>query len=141
MRVIAVIALIVALTRCAQATSGGIVDNGNHPKPNDPVTPDASVAVQLIVLNDFVVAVPSNEWKADNTADSTTISDTKESITFRRAASTCEATLERTEQGIDIFWCSTTRTVLGLGDGTFIDAEHTARTTQIEAILRSFRRK
>lgn len=144
--------IFVAFVRCGNAASGGIVDNGNHPlppkdtekpegtKPDPDQSVDAQDAVATTVLNDYTVLV-SGSWKVQKKSDATTLSRAGQVISFSNASEACDVIPEPSDKGMDIYWCSAVRTVIGVEGGILVNAAHTTRTPEIEAVLKSFEKK
>lgn len=144
--------VLVLAAGCGARPSGGIVDNGHHPQiPDEPddhkdrsdPVPEPSVRSrpQLAILGDFVVTVPSLAWEVASYVDRTVVSDGDEKITFAYVDAPCAVPPERIPAGFDMYWCESNRTVFGVGDATFVQAEHAERTNRVETILRSFRQR
>lgn len=145
--------LLVGLNGCGAARSGGIVDNGNQPrKPNEPQndpdkpkdpdpSPDTAVVLELSVLGEFLVSVPSSEWKVEDKNATSTVTHAERHIAFSYVVGSCGVSSESNKYGIDIYWCDENSTNLGVGGGRFVKAQHDARDAEVETILKSFRRK
>jgi hypothetical protein len=134
------------LARCGAAPSGGIVDNGNTPREpdephNDPENPDSIAITDLVVLNEFLITAPSQDWKSENKGDATTISHMENAISFSHTDQTCGGVNETTQHSIEIYWCESGGAILGVGTNKYVLADFSARSSEVESILRSFRRK
>ena len=142
--------LLLMLARCRAEPSGGIVDNGNTPEDSEKVSDDskgkdspASISIDdFVVLDEFLVTAPSLKWKAENKTDRTTLSYMESSVAFTRNGDrACESTREVNPYSIVIHWCESGGAILEVGEKRYIFAYFTSRTSEIDAIVLSFRRK
>lgn len=143
------------LAACDYAVSGGIVDNGHHPKPSpepknsEDARPeqtrdegrDGGALADVQILEKFSVDAPAGWIGEDQAAASGTMTlrNGDQQIVFAYGTAPCEGFGTTNEHGMTILPCSPTQTAL-LDQDDVVVANHSVRTPDIDQILSSFRR-
>lgn len=150
-------ALVYGVLSCGALPLGsGVVDNGNKPTP--PKTKEAETSqgdtnsenpkaggigsmIQLDVLAKYQISVEGKGWKSETQLNGLQqVSKDGVKIIFREVEDFCDVD-PKIYDLIDVYSCSSSKSVIDPRDGSFIEATFEEKTPEIEDIIKSFRVK